>query len=284
MKLDGKVALVTGGGSGIGEAVCLAYAEEGARVVILDINRQAAELTAGLIPKGHPVVTDVSDSAAVDRAIAEVEATLGPLDILVNNAGIIGQSEIDRFTPRMEQQLAEAANGAIVTPLEATVELTDDEWRRMLAVHLDGTFYCTRAALRSMTVRGTGTIVNVGSICGMEGCTAAPHYSAAKAGILGFTRAVAKEVILQGVRVNAIAPGYIDTPMVGQLSELARAATILQTPIGRLGLPRDRCAGCLPGERRCELLCRRHALPERWLRHRLIRYSLIRTPLVTCGR
>jgi 3-oxoacyl-[acyl-carrier protein] reductase len=240
VKLDGKVAVVTGGGSGIGEAICVAFAEEGAQVAVLDVNRTAAELTAGLLPKGHAVVADVSDRAAVDQAFADVEAALGPVDILVNNAGIgLSQAYVDRLAPRMEQQLAEAAQGAISTPLDVTVEISDDEWRQMLAIHLDGTFFCTRAALRSMTPRRTGAVVNIASICGMEGCTGAPHYSAAKAGILGFTRAVGKEVILQGVRVNAIAPGYVDTPMVGQLPDFARASTVLQTPIGRLGRPAE---------------------------------------------
>ncbi len=238
MKLKGKVALVTGGGSGIGEAICRSFSEEGAQVAVLDVNRQAAELTAKLVD-GVALVADVADSAAVDAAIADLESRLGPLDLLVNNAGILGRSEVERLTPRFEQQIAESATGGITTPLEMTTSLTDEEWRRMLSVHLDGTFYCTRAALRSMTVRGAGVIINVASICGIEGCTGAPHYSAAKAGILGFTRAVAKEVIVQGVRVNAIAPGYIDTPMVGQLSETIRAATVLQTPSGRLGLPAE---------------------------------------------
>ena len=203
MKLEDRVALVTGGGSGIGEAICLALAAEGARVAVIDVNREAAGLTAGLVAKGHPIVADVSDPAAVDRAIAEAESELGPLDVLVNNAGILGQAFVDRVAPRMEQQLSEAATaGAVTTALEATVELSDQEWRDMLAVHLDGTFYCTRAALRSMTQRHTGVIINIASICGIEGCTGAVHYSAAKAGILGFTRAVAKEVIVQGVRVR----------------------------------------------------------------------------------
>ncbi len=239
MKFDDRVVLVTGGASGIGEAITLAFAAEGARVAVLDINREAAELTAGLVPKGYAVQADVSDSAAVDRAVAEVESALGPLDVLVNNAGIITKGNLDHITPRMEQQLGEAAGGGVTTPLEATVALPDDEWRLMLAVHLDGTFYGTRAALRSMAQRRTGAIINIASICGMEGCTGSPHYSAAKAGILGFTRAVAKEVILQGVRVNAIAPGYVDTPMVGQLSEMMRGAVAAQTPIGRLGQPRE---------------------------------------------
>jgi 3-oxoacyl-[acyl-carrier protein] reductase len=239
MKLDGKVALVTGGGSGIGEAICVALAGEGARVAVVDVNREAAELTAGLVAKGVAIEADVADSAAVDRAVAEAESALGPLDVLVNNAGIAGREELDRILPRMEQQLGEAASGAVTTALDATVQLTDDEWRRMLSIHLDGTFHCTRAALRSMAPRGSGVIVNIASICGMEGCTGAPHYSAAKAGILGFTRAVAKEVILQGVRVNAIAPGYIDTPLLDPISDMVRQATIMQTPIGRLGTAKE---------------------------------------------
>jgi 3-oxoacyl-[acyl-carrier protein] reductase len=239
MKLDGRVALVTGGGSGIGEAICLALAGEGARVAVVDVNREAAELTAGLVAKGVAIECDVADAEAVDRAVAEVESTLGPLDVLVNNAGIAGRDELDRVLPRMEQQLSEAAAGGVTTALDATVQLTDEEWRRMLSIHLDGTFYCTRAALRSMAPRQSGVIVNIASICGMEGCTGAPHYSAAKAGILGFTRAVAKEVILQGVRVNAIAPGYIDTPLLDDLSETVRQATVMQTPIGRLGTAQE---------------------------------------------
>jgi 3-oxoacyl-[acyl-carrier protein] reductase len=239
VKLDGKVAMVTGGGSGIGEAICLALAAEGARVAVVDMNREAAELTAGVVAKGHPIAADVSDSAAVDDAIAEAERELGPLDVLVNNAGIPGRAEADRVMPRVEQQLSEAAGGAVTTPLDATIELSDEEWRRMLSVHLDGTFYCTRAALRSMTRRGAGVITNIASICGMEGCTGTPHYSAAKAGILGFTRSVAKEVIVQGVRVNAIAPGYIDTPMIDVVSPAVRQATVMQTPIGRFGTAKE---------------------------------------------
>ena len=239
MKLDGKVALVTGGGSGIGEAIAVALAGEGAHVAVLDVNREAAELTAGLLPKGHAAVADVSDSASVDAAIADVEATLGPLDVLVNNAGIAGRYVIETIAPRMEQQLSEAAGGQVTTPLQSTIGLSDDEWHRMIGVHLDGTFHCTRAALRSMTERRTGVIINIASICGMEGCTGSPHYSAAKAGILGFTRAVAKEVIMQGVRVNAIAPGYIDTPLLAPFSEALRGSIAFQTPIGRFGTPKE---------------------------------------------
>ena len=122
----------------------------------------------------------------------------------------------------MEQQLAEAADGRITTALDGLVRLPDDEWRRMLAVHLDGTFYGTRAAARSMAPRGTGSIVNIASVCGIEGCAGYPHYSAAKGGILAFTRAVAKELAVQGVRVNAVAPGFIETPTAGMQGQDVR--------------------------------------------------------------
>jgi 3-oxoacyl-[acyl-carrier protein] reductase len=120
------------------------------------------------------------------------------------------------------------------TPLDALVRLPDDEWRTMLAVHLDGTFYGTRAAARSMAGRG-GVIVNIASVCGLEGCTGYPHYSAAKAGVIGFTRAVAKELIVQGIRVNAVAPGYLESAGSGIGENALRRAQRLRTPAGRFG-------------------------------------------------
>src|SRR5919197_4185329 len=212
MSLEGKVAVVTGGGSGIGEATCVRLANEGARVAVLDIDLEAARLTAGLVGDGLAVQVDVSDSASVERALSEVEQQLGPVDVWVNNAGIAGNAE--RVNARFERQIAEMATGAVSTTLDALVRLPDEEWRRMIAVHLDGTFFGTRAAARSMIARGTGAIVNIASICGIEGCTGHPHYSAAKGGILAFTRSVAKELIQQGVRVNVIAPGFVETPMI----------------------------------------------------------------------
>jgi 3-oxoacyl-[acyl-carrier protein] reductase len=133
----------------------------------------------------------------------------------------------------------EAAAGEITTPLDALVRLRDDEWRQLLAIHLDGTFYGTRAAARSMVARGTGAIVNIASVCGLEGCAGHPHYSAAKAGIIGFTRSVAKELILQGVRVNAVAPGFIDTATVHGKIDENRREMALKTPAGRLGTPEE---------------------------------------------
>lgn len=240
MSLDGRVAAVTGGGSGIGEAISERLASEGARVAVLDIDASAAELTAKLAGEGLAVVVDVTDSAAVDAAAARVEAELGPLDIWVNNAGIAGGATSDNVNPRAEQQLAELAEGEVTTALEALVRMEDEDWRRMLSVHLDGTFYGTRAAARSMAARETGSIVNIASICGIEGCTGHPHYSAAKGGILAFTRTVAKELIQQNVRVNAVAPGFVDTALVsGSLTEPLVEMVKMQTPQGRLGRPQE---------------------------------------------
>ena len=234
-RLDGRVSLVTGGGSGIGEAIVMRLAEEGARVAVLDVDLDAAEITARLVD-GLALHADVADNASVERALADAEAALGPVDVWVNNAGIAAVANAERIAERVQRQLDEASEGAVTTPLDALVRLPDDEWRRMLAVHLDGTFHGTRAAARSMGPRGTGAIVNIASICGLEGCVGHPHYSAAKAGILGFTRAVAKELIVQGIRVNAVAPGFVETGTAA-LSDRERARIASRTPIGRHGRP-----------------------------------------------
>jgi len=232
--MDGKVAVVTGGGSGLGEAIAMRLARGGARVAILDVDLGAATVTADLAG-GIAVHADVSDSASVDGAAVEVEEALGPLDIWVNNAGIAAAAQVQRVAAAAERQLAEATAGEITTPLDALVRLPDEEWRTMLAVHLDGTFYGTRAAARSMAPRGRGAIVNIASVCGVEGCTGYPHYSAAKAGVIGFTRAVAKELAVQGVRVNAVAPGYLEAAGAGVGESALRAAQRLRTPLGRFG-------------------------------------------------
>jgi 3-oxoacyl-[acyl-carrier protein] reductase len=237
--LAGKVAVVTGGGSGIGEAIAIRLEGEGARVAVLDVDEQAAKLTAELVG-GVGVRAEASDSASVEGALEQAEAQLGPVDVWVNNAGIAAVAQAGRIRPRVEQQLAEAtADGRIETALDALIGLPDDEWRQMLAVHLDGTFYGTRAAARSMTARRSGAIVNIASVCGIEGCTGYPHYSAAKAGILGFTRAVAKELAVAGVRVNAVAPGFVETEASANVNDALRAAQRLRTPLGRYGRPEE---------------------------------------------
>jgi 3-oxoacyl-[acyl-carrier protein] reductase len=240
MNPRGRVAVVTGGGAGIGRAICLRLANDGARAAVLDIRQESAAETLRLAGgDGVALVCDVSDSAAVDGAFARVESELGPVDVLVNNAGAVGTDHLRRVTPLLERQRAEAADGAVTTPLDALVRLTDDEWRRMLAIHLDGTFYCTRAAVRAMAPRGRGVIVNMSSICGLEGCTGHPHYSAAKAAILGFTKAAAKELIVQGIRVNAVAPGHVATETLQGEVSAERRAIAASTPAGRLAEPAE---------------------------------------------
>lgn len=229
------VAVVTGGGSGIGEAICLRLAADGARVAVLDIDLGAAQLTADLAGGGLALAADVSDAAAVEAALAAAEAELGPVDVWVNNAGISGGPHKERVGERAERRLSEDPP----PPLDALVRLGDEEWRQMLAVHLDGTFFGTRAAARSMAPRGAGAIVNVASICGIEGCAGHPHYSAAKGGILAFTRSVAKELIDQGVRVNAVAPGFIDSPMTATTAAPISAAIEAATPAKRMGTPAE---------------------------------------------
>lgn len=237
MRLDGRVAAVTGGGGGIGRAICERLAAEGARVAALDIDLDGARETADALRGGLAVHADVGDSAAFEQALGHVEAELGPLEILVNNAGAVGGAHLRRVTPLLETQRQERLAGSVKTPLDALVGLTDEEWHQLLRVHLNGTFYGTRAAARLMAPRGRGAIVNVASVCGIEGCTGHPHYSAAKAGIIGFTRSVAKELIVQGVRVNSLAPGHVDTSRLRGQLDATRRVIAAETPAGRLAQP-----------------------------------------------
>jgi len=234
MRLKDRVCVVTGGGSGIGEAICRSYDREGARVAIVDVDLAAAGRVAESLACAIAVQCDVGDPAAVRRAFADVIARFGHVDVLVNNAGIVGKDEYQRTLESRELQINELREtGAIKTPLRAAVQLTDEQWRRMMAIHLDGTFYCTRAVLEDMEKRGQGVIVNMSSINGIDGGLGNPHYAAAKAGILGFTRAVAKEVIAQGIRVNAVAPGFVDTPLRETIAAVIQRAQVAATPIGR---------------------------------------------------
>jgi 3-oxoacyl-[acyl-carrier protein] reductase len=252
MKLRDRIALVTGGGSGIGRAICLRFAEEGARVVVNDIHLAAAEKTlhelGGSGHRGQAIQADVADSGQVKAMFATIERELGGLDVLVNNAGIgLGPGEQrEARAQRAEARIMETVSGrGVQTHWDVTENLSDEAWHRMIAVHLDGTFFCTREALRLMSRAGRGAIINLSSVAALTGLESVPHYSAAKGGILAFTRAVAREVASRGIRVNAIAPGYIDTPMTEPMSPLVRAAVRAGTPLGRSGDPREVAATAL---------------------------------------
>jgi len=240
VKLEGKRVLVTGGGSGIGRAIALLFASEGARVAVNDLHAETAQKTVADIGAGLAVPADVGDPDAVRAMFAEVIDAFGGLDVLVNNAGIgetsgTDTSEMERiFTTRMSEAMSPTG---VQTHMDVTREMGDAEWELMLRTHLYGTFHCTREALKLMD--GGGAIVNMSSVVGLQGTPGIPHYAAAKAGILGFTRSVAQEVGSRGIRVNAICPGYIDTPMTQVIPEILRQLVKAQTPLGRLGSTED---------------------------------------------
>jgi 3-hydroxybutyrate dehydrogenase len=204
MKLADRIALITGGGRGIGRAVAFAFAREGARVAVVartvqEVARVSEEIRVECGVETMHAACDVSDKESIRRAFAEVERRLGRIDILVNNAGI-----------------AESA------PL---VRTSDELWQRHLEINLSGTFYSMRAALPAMIERGWGRIINVASIAGKTGAPYISAYAASKHGVLGLTRTVALEVATKGVTVNAICPGYVDTDMTTRALETIEART-----------------------------------------------------------
>ena len=242
MTLEGKVALITGAGSGIGRAIALRFAREGARVGVNDLRPDAAREVAKEIEasggQAMDLVGDVSDSSEVRRIFTALLARFSTLDILVSNAGIA--SAPPEVLRRAEQAvLQQLRQGGSHEPLGATRSLGDVEWRKMLAVHLDGAFYTIREALSVMEPKRSGVILTMASIEGLRGNPVIPHYSAAKGGLIALTKSVAQEVGRLGIRVNAIAPGYIDTPMTASLGEVARRFITAQTPLGRSGSPEE---------------------------------------------
>lgn len=219
-ELDGKIALVTGGSRGIGRAIAVGLGRQGARVVINYTANEAAaaEAAAAVTAAGGTATTkrfDVADPAAVDAAIKEIVTAEGALHILVNNAGV-------------------AVNTLVLGAKDA-------DWKRAIDVNLNGTFHCTRAALRAlMKAKESGRIINITSITGEVGSAGQAPYVAAKAGVIGLTKTLAKEYASRGITVNAVSPGYIDTDMTAsELPEARRAELMKQIPLGRVGRPEE---------------------------------------------
>lgn len=232
--LSGQVAFVTGGGSGLGAAFARRLAADGATVVVNDVNAEAAA-TVALDVGGDTAVFDVCDSAAFDAEIDKAVARHGRLDIMINNAGIAPPPDPERTARTIENQLKRMEGRlADMVPADSTIGLSDAEWDRMIRVHLYGAFYGTRAALRHMTPARTGAIVNISSVLGLRPLAGALHYATAKAGIIALTKSVGQEVAPYGVRVNAVCPGWVDTPLLAPMDPMVMAGIVMQIPRGRM--------------------------------------------------
>jgi len=216
-RFEGRVAIVTGGSQGIGETIARDLAAEGARVVLVDIQKDKLEAVAGSIVESGGLAegreVDVSDTAAVERAVAAVSAAHGRIDHLVNNAGITR----DGLLMRMKEE----------------------DWDAVLRVNLKGTFNFSKAVLRTMIAARYGRIVNIASVAGLMGNAGQANYAASKAGVIGFARSLAREVGSRGITVNAVAPGFIVSAMTEALPEEIRKAYLDLIPLKKFGLPKD---------------------------------------------
>lgn len=215
MELQGQTALVTGGSRGIGLAIARELASAGARVAVVARDGARAEAAAAELPgEGHRgYACDVADSEACNALVKQVEADFGGLDVLVNNAGVTRDNVLMR--------------------------IKDEDWDAVLDTNLRGAFNLMRAASRGMMKRRSGRIINISSVVGVTGNAGQANYAASKAGLIGMTKSVAKELAGRGVLVNAVAPGYIETDMTAELPEAARTALMSNIALGRLGKPED---------------------------------------------
>jgi 3-oxoacyl-[acyl-carrier protein] reductase len=216
MDLSGKVALVTGSGQGIGRAIAVKLSEVGATVVVNDIGQTAEAVAEEIRATGRQslaVLANVSLSADVTRLVETAVSTYGRVDILVNNAGIARD--------------------------QLVVRMSDEDWDRVIAVDLKSVFLCSRGVLRHMIKQRWGRIISIASIVGVVGNRGQANYASAKAGIIGFTRTIAKEVASRGITANAIAPGFIDTEMTQRLEDEWKEELKRRIPLGYLGSPQD---------------------------------------------
>ena len=217
MELSGKVALVTGAAQGIGKAIALLLARNGADVVVSDINLEKAQETTneieGMGRRSFAIKVNVADLKDVEQMVKAIVEQFGRIDILVNNAGITR----DRLILRM----------------------TEEDWDAVLDVNLKGTFNCTKAVIRHMSKQKSGKIVSIASVTGEMGNPGQANYAASKAGVIGFTKTIAREFAGRGINVNAIAPGYIQTPMTDAVPEKAKEELKRMIPMERLGKPED---------------------------------------------
>lgn len=215
MELENKVAFITGARRGIGRAIALELAAAGADCVLI-ARTAPEELAQEISAKGRralALAVDVADAAACENAIKQTVKELGGIDILINNAGI----NDDGLLMRMKEE----------------------QWQRVLNVNLNGAFYCAKAALRPMLKSGSGRIINISSVVGQMGNAGQANYAASKAGLIGFTKSLAKEVGTRGITANAIAPGFISTDMTHVMNEDVKTALLAQIPMGCLGEPED---------------------------------------------
>jgi 3-oxoacyl-[acyl-carrier protein] reductase len=218
MRFEGKVAIITGAGRGIGKAIAERLASEGADVVICDVDKEAAERTAEEIRskysvKAIAISADVANEGDVNSMVEETIKNFGRVDFLINNAGITRDSLLLR--------------------------MSEEEWDKVIAVDLKSVFLCTRAVIRHMMRQRFGRIVNISSVIGLRGNVGQANYASAKAGIIGFTKSAARELAGRNITVNAVAPGYIQTEMTERLPQEVKEEMLKQVPLGRPGLPDD---------------------------------------------
>lgn len=216
MRLEGKTALITGGANGIGKVTARKFLQEGAKVVISDFNAEAGEQTVSELREyGHISFTaaDVSDTKQVEQMVADTMDTYGRIDVLINNAGIT----IDGLLTKMDEE----------------------SWEKVISVNLTGVFKCTKAVAPAMLEQGSGVILNASSVVGIHGNIGQTNYAATKAGVIGLTKSWAKEFGPKGIRVNAVAPGFIVTDMTAKVPQKILDMMESKTPLRKLGKPED---------------------------------------------